>query len=242
MTLWGNGTKTKPAVPAGGKYGDGRGGTRRHAGTDFNGYGELRAILGGVVTHVGAFNAAAGHAVVIDTTLPDGRKVTVCRFHVAPGSITVRKGDRVAEGAVIGRMGRSGNATGLCDHLEIRFWAGGSYTTVDPETWIAAAIAAEAAPAPAAPAAAPAFPLPWGWYFGPQSGPRESVSGYHGNREHLARWQSRMAMRGWSIAADGLYGDQTRDVARAFQAEKGLTVDGKIGPDTWAAAWTAPIT
>ena len=104
-----------------------------------------------------------------------------------------------------------------------------------------------AAPQPAAPAdngsrPAPAFPLPAGSYFGPKSGPATSVSGYYSHREDLRRWQQRMADRGWSLAADGLYGDQTATVARQFQAEKGLRVDALIGPDTWAAAWTAPVT
>jgi peptidoglycan hydrolase-like protein with peptidoglycan-binding domain len=51
-----------------------------------------------------------------------------------------------------------------------------------------------------------------------------------------------MAERGWDIVADGIYGDQTRSVAMRFQAEKGLSVDGVIGSQTWAAAWQAPIT
>ncbi len=38
---------------------------------------------------------------------------------------------------------------------------------------------------------------------------------------------------------DGL---DTAEVAGKFQAEKRLAVDGKIGPDTWAAAWSAPVT
>lgn len=99
------------------------------------------------------------------------------------------------------------------------------------------------APRPPQPATgAPPFPLPRGWYFGPRSGPRESVSGYHGNREHLRAWQARMAARGWRIGVDGLYGSGTADVARRFQRQKGLAVDGLIGPATWAAAWTAPVT
>lgn len=89
---------------------------------------------------------------------------------------------------------------------------------------------------------APTFPLPVGWYFGPKRGPRQSVSGFFGNREHLATWQNRMGQRGWKITADGLYGRQTAKIAAAFQAEKGLTVDRLIGPATWAAAWTAPVT
>ncbi len=48
--------------------------------------------------------------------------------------------------------------------------------------------------------------------------------------------------RGWTITADGLYGPQTESVARAFQQEKGLAVDGLIGVKTWDAAWNAPVT
>ena len=90
--------------------------------------------------------------------------------------------------------------------------------------------------------AAPKFPLPKGWYFGPRSGPKRSVSGYHGGRNHLKVWQSQMRGRGWKITADGLYGPQTQRVARAFQKEKGLSVDGLIGKSTWEAAWKAPVT
>ncbi|MFC3996272.1 N-acetylmuramoyl-L-alanine amidase [Nocardiopsis sediminis] len=89
---------------------------------------------------------------------------------------------------------------------------------------------------------APAFPLPTGWYFGPRSGPTASVSGYHGHRDDLRHWQSRMRERGWPLAADGRYGPRTRGVARAFQAEKRLGVDGLIGSATWRAAWESPIT
>src|SRR5699024_5843488 len=80
---------------------------------------------------------------------------------------------------------------------------------------------------------APAFPLPRGWYFGPKSGPKQSVSGYYSHRSDLRRWQQRMKDRGWSITPDGLYGSRTASVARAFQKEKGLAVDSLIGNDTW---------
>lgn len=55
-------------------------------------------------------------------------------------------------------------------------------------------------------------------------------------------WQKRMAGRGWSIAVDGWYGPASAAVCRAFQQEKHLGVDGIVGPVTWAAAWTAPVT
>ena len=89
---------------------------------------------------------------------------------------------------------------------------------------------------------APRFPLPAGYYFGPRSGPRYSVSGYYSHRANLRRWQQRMRDRGWRLDADGLYGPTTAKVARQFQAEKRLPVaDGLIGAQTWAAAWSEPI-
>lgn len=104
------------------------------------------------------------------------------------------------------------------------------------------------APAPAGPVViapgvpAPPFPLPARSYFGPKSGPVASVSGFYSHREDFRRWQQRMHDRGWVIDPDGLYGNQSGDVCEAFQREKGLGVDRLIGPITWAAAWTEPIT
>jgi hypothetical protein len=114
------------------------------------------------------------------------------------------------------------------------------------------------APAPSAPAPrpnavvpVPRFPLPSGWYFGHWNGPRESVSGFTVRRGRivnnpghagLRQWQQRMKNRGWKISVDGLYGNETERIIRLFQAEKKLTVDGKIGPKTWRAAWVSPVT
>ena len=58
----------------------------------------------------------------------------------------------------------------------------------------------------------------------------------------IQTWQRRMAARGWPITADGYFGPLSEQTARAFQRQKGLTDDGIVGPQTWAASWTAPIT
>lgn len=55
-------------------------------------------------------------------------------------------------------------------------------------------------------------------------------------------WQAQMAHRGWRIVVDDKFGPQSERVALAFQREKGLHADGIVGPVTWRAAWTEPIT
>ncbi|USY19735.1 peptidoglycan-binding domain-containing protein [Nocardiopsis exhalans] len=56
------------------------------------------------------------------------------------------------------------------------------------------------------------------------------------------RWQTRMRERGWRITVDGWYGPASERVCRQFQTEKRLSVDGRVGPETWRASWEAPIT
>lgn len=100
---------------------------------------------------------------------------------------------------------------------------------------------------------APAFPMDPDWWYGPRNGPMKSVSGFHSNAQgtlvehqrNIARFQRRMIARGWlfpKYGADGLYGDELAENTLAFQKEKRLKADSRIGPETWAAAWEEPIT
>ncbi|TCU48351.1 N-acetylmuramoyl-L-alanine amidase [Curtobacterium sp. PhB146] len=146
----------------------------------------------------------------------------------------------------------------IVGHRELYTRWGASYATacpggleMDAIVKRAAELVAGGTPAPAAKPAtpakssAPAFPLPAGSYFGPKSGPARSVSGYYSHREDLRTFQRQMIARGWTFpryGADGLYGDELRDNVLAFQREKGLEVDGLVGPATWRAAWTEPVT
>jgi peptidoglycan hydrolase-like protein with peptidoglycan-binding domain len=94
------------------------------------------------------------------------------------------------------------------------------------------------------PTSGPAFPYPGGHYLGQTSGDPYCHSGMYGGTDttNVRTWQTQMAHRGWTITIDGHYGPQSEQVARAYQAEKGLTVDGRIGSITWTASWTAPVT
>ncbi|QEI43563.1 hypothetical protein BMF77_04183 [Dolichospermum sp. UHCC 0315A] len=63
-------------------------------------------------------------------------------------------------------------------------------------------------------------------------------------------WQRQMIHRGWNLGSggttgkgdDSVFSERDHEVLIKFQQEKGLEVDGKIGPQSWNAAWEAPIT
>jgi peptidoglycan hydrolase-like protein with peptidoglycan-binding domain len=55
-------------------------------------------------------------------------------------------------------------------------------------------------------------------------------------------WQAQMSGRGWTIDVDGEFGPQSENVCRQFQVDKGLSVDGLVGPQTWETTWSAPVT
>lgn len=46
--------------------------------------------------------------------------------------------------------------------------------------------------------------------------------------------QKRLTICGWSLTADGIWGDKTDSAVRSYQYKAGLTVDGIVGPKTQA--------
>jgi len=91
-----------------------------------------------------------------------------------------------------------------------------------------------------------AFPLPHGYYFGPLSGPAQSISGssssegadLSAHRAEISRVQSALnrASHGQvaQLAVDGQYGPHTQGAVAWFQRTHNLSVDGLTGPATWA--------
>lgn len=150
-----------------------------------------------------------------------------------------------------------GGSAGICQHKDLGSWGCGHVdcgTGFPIDQVISMAKGGAPTPTPPTPTPkppttqAPPFPLPAGYYYGPASGPAQSVSGQYppyggpNGAAGLKQWQQQMKNRGWTISVDGFYGNQTANVARQFQQEKGLSVDGLIGPSTWSTAWTAPVT
>ena len=60
--------------------------------------------------------ALAGNCVIID----HGNSEYSVMMHMQPGSVTVKVGDRVATGQIVGRLGNSGSSTGPHVHYELQ--------------------------------------------------------------------------------------------------------------------------
>lgn len=59
--------------------------------------------------------------------------------------------------------------------------------------------------------------------------------------DDVRAFQQRMVERGWTwVDVDGDFGPTTYKAVVQFQQEKGITVDGVVGPSTWNSFWTAP--
>lgn len=90
---------------------------------------------------------------------------------------------------------------------------------------------------------APAFPFPKRHYMGIESNSKYNHSGYYSkDRPGIKLWQARMKKRGWSIGVDGVFGPQSERVAKQFQRQVGVRIDGLVGEVTFGKSWSAPIT
>ena len=135
-----------------------------------------------------------------------------------------------------------GAARGVCQHRDLGAWGGGHVDCGPgfPMTEVLN-MARGIKPGPKPPASAAKPPASSGVKAPPFPGTYLTyppVTYGHGTRD----WQAQMKYRGWAITVDDAYGQQSKDVCKKFQGEKHLAVDGVVGPATWAAAWTSPVT
>jgi hypothetical protein len=148
--------------------------------------------------------------------------------------------------ADIAAQAQTSDAMGVCQHADLGPMGGGHWDC-GPAFPVGRVLEmAGGAPSPTPPPSgggAPPFPYPAADYLGQARPDPHCHSGYYASDQpNVATWQGQMAARGWTIGVDGQYGPQSESVARQFQAEKGLAADGLVGPQTWGASWTAPVT
>ena len=145
------------------------------------------------------------------------------------------------------------NGRGICQHVDLGSWGGGhtdcgTAFPIDQVISMAGGSTPptpQPTPPPKPSITVPPFPYPSDNYLGPPSNDPKCHSGYYGgvDNTNVKTWQTQMAARGWSIGnIDGMYGPTCQKVCTQFQQEKGLGVDGLVGPQTWGASWTAPVT
>ncbi|WP_030594113.1 M23 family metallopeptidase [Streptomyces anulatus] len=100
----------------------------QHTGLDFAGSAgtPIKAVHGGTITSAG-YSGSYGYRTVLQ--LEDGTEI----WYAHQSSIDVSIGQKVTTGETIGRMGATGNVTGVHLHMEVRT-AGGS--AMDPMAWL----------------------------------------------------------------------------------------------------------
>jgi hypothetical protein len=98
---------------------------------------------------------------------------------------------------------------------------------VGPRTWDALAASVPSVQVASAPAGIP----PWPGRF--------LELGSIG--DDVRMWQQKMDDRRVTIDVDGQYGPKSRAACIAFQTQNNLEVDGVVGPETWNAVWTVPV-
>lgn len=158
------------------------------------------------------------------------------------------------------KMGhRDGYATS-CPGNEIEAWVQNGMPVLGVASPLPAPLPVPVTPRPKptrAPGPHHAFPLPSGYYFGKDDGTKYSVSGNYGrvfkgrtDTSWIQEFASQLTRRGWNIRTylrrygnDGHFGDEYISLVKAFQKDQHMRlVDGKVGYNTWHAAYENPVT
>lgn len=131
-----------------------------------------------------------------------------------------------------------GTGRGVCGHADLGGWGSGGQGRSDPGyhfpwDYVLARASGGKPPASSTPPATGTAPRLSVDYFGQAHNSRVA---------DVRTWQARMRERGWALDVDQVYGPGSERVCRQFQAEKRIAVDGLVGPNTWAAAWSAAVT
>lgn len=130
---------------------------KHHNGVDFAGAlgTSVKAIAKGTVVWAGPSTlkfpngepAGGGYMVRIRHRV-NGEWITSTYMHLMKGSIAVKKGEKVAEGQIIGKLGNTGDSTGPHTHFEVQrgyryVWTSNGTRYTEPVSYIKTEIARE---------------------------------------------------------------------------------------------------
>lgn len=171
----------------------------------------IKAHTGGTVIAAG-YDASAGNLVKIQTA----PGVIMVYYHLRDKP-TLKVGDTVKTGEIIGYMGATGNVTGA--HLHFGIQVNGSY--VDPEPFLDCDYGAASTAQATGQTTTVQLPIL-----------RRGMKG-----DSVKALQMLLIGYGYSCgstAVDGSFGPATENAVEAFQEDTDLEADGHVGPKTWA--------
>lgn len=207
-----------------------------HNGIDLVGEGStldyIIAFADGVVK-ISKYSISAGEYVQID----HGNGQYTRYLHMKKGSRTVKAGDKVLKGQVLGYMGATGNVTGAHLHFDVN--VNGSY--VDPAPYLEGSKVFETEKPNKIKewqlaAIADGFKFPkWGadgrWGGECLAVARKAVCKKRATYKY--KNLTKIIQRAVGVTVDGKFGNDTRAAVIKWQKLVGLQDDGCVGPESW---------
>lgn len=195
------------------------GGNKKISATD-----HVTAFESGIVTKavndVDGKTPSEGNAVIID----HGNGIKTYYFHLKRGSVTVKKGDAVSGGDIIGYMGNTGNSTGAHLHFGIKI----NNSWVDPLPYITGEKDLG--------------------FTRSKHYLRTLKRGYKGRdvlllqkllnlyfADSASESASPSPSSGRILEEDGSYGAKTEAAVKKYQSQNGLDADGVFDKKSWSA-------
>lgn len=164
---------------------------------------KIKAHTGGTVSAVG-YDTSAGNFVQIKVASD-----TVMVYYHLRDKPTLKVGDTVKTGQIIGTMGKTGNVTGA--HLHWGIKKAGQW--IDPAPYLDKDYAV--------PVKTVAVDLP--------------VLKRGAKGESVRALQALLVGYGYKIVVDGSFGAKTDNAVKCYQEDTGLAVDGSVGRATWSS-------
>ncbi|MBO5210459.1 MAG: peptidoglycan DD-metalloendopeptidase family protein [Clostridia bacterium] len=206
-----------------------------HNGIDLVGEGAtldyIIAFADGVVK-ISKYSLTAGEYV----SLYHGNGNYTRYLHMKKGSRTVKAGDKVLKGQVLGYMGATGNVTGAHLHFDVN--VNGKY--VDPAPYLEGVKEFENTPNKVKDwqlaAIADGFKFPKYGADGKWGAECESVAKKAVCKKRVTyKYKSltKIVQRAVGVTVDGKFGKNTRTAVINWQKLVGLTPDGCVGPESW---------